>query len=327
VRVTTATTNSLFSKAILARGTVNFAGDMRVNSYDSSNTNYSNSDGTYNSNKFLANGWIASMATSGQAIDIAGAKIYGCIQYPGTAYYHISTGGSGGIVGDIAYVGNPANAGTIESGYSDNTFNITIPPTPPPTNSAGGTVDPSTWMYVAPLKTAFVTNGASYAYVLTSGDWSIGSDTFHNQSILILGNARLYVGKNGRWQMGSSDLIKIPVGSSLQLYNDSATDAVFTGIANDSQLPTKFFYWALPDTTGTKLSLTGNGYLAAGIYAYYQDVVLTGGSGDGPNSMDFYGGMVANTVVNSGHFWMAYDQALGHSGGTPATFAWLELSN
>jgi hypothetical protein len=327
VRVTMAGTKGLFAKAILARSTINFAGDVQLNSYDSSNTNYSYPDGTYfssRSSRFLANGWIASMASSDTAIDLAGAKIYGGIQYPGGATYHISTGsGGGGIVGDTTYVSNPANAATIQMGHSDNTLNINIPPTPLPTNSSGNTVDPSTWTYKAPLTTRFTTNWVTYAYVLTSGDWSTGSDTIHNQSILVQGNARLYVGRNGRVQMESGDAIKIPQGSSLQIYNDSTTDAVFTGIANDSQLPTKFYYWALSGTTGTKLSLTGGSYCAGAIYAYYQNVVLTGGSS---GTRDFYGALVANTVVNSGRFWMSYDQALGGIGANqPIAYSYTEL--
>src|ERR1043166_931864 len=319
VRVTTGSTgSSFFSKAILARGTINFAGDMQVNSYNSSNTNYSNANGTYNTNKFTANGWVASMASSGIAIDIAGSKIYGGIQYPGGATYNIGSG----TVGDAAYVGNAANSGTIESGYNDNTLNITIPATPLPTNSAGSAALDPGWTYVAP--TSFTTNGVTYAYVFTNGNYSIGSDTFHNQNILVTGNAKLYIGKNGRLQMGSGNVIKIQTNASFSIYNDSSTDAVFTGIANDSQLPTKFFYWALPDTVSSKLSLTGGGYFAGGIYAYYQDVVLTGGSSANPR--DFFGALVANSVVNSGHFYMSYDQALSSiGGGSSVTFAWLEL--
>ena len=72
------------------------------------------------------------------------------------------------------------------------------------------------------------------------------------------------------------------------------------------------------------MTLTGGGFFAGGIYAYYQDVVLTGGSS--AHLRDFYGALVANTVVNSGHFYMSYDQALGAlGGGASTTFAWLEL--
>jgi hypothetical protein len=320
VMVTCATAgNSLFSKAILSRSTINFAGDMQINSYDSSNTNYSNPDGTYNTNKTLANGWIAAMASSGQAIDIAGAKIYGGIQYPGTATYNIGSG----EVGDTAYVNNGANSGTIEAGYSDNTLNVTIPPTPMPTNALGSAVDPSTW---PPLVLVTTNIGGTTYNLIPNGDWSIGNSTtfFHNANIMALGNARLYVGSGGKIVMGSGYSIKIPIGSSLNIYNDSTTDAVFTGISNDSQLATKFYYWGLPDTAGSKLTLTGGGFFAGAIYAYYQDVVLTGGSSG--NIRDFYGALVANSVVNSGHFYMAYDQALGFTGAAiPTTLSWLEL--
>jgi hypothetical protein len=127
VKVQTAKGTSLFSKAILTRGTINFAGDMQVNSYDSSNPNYSNPNGTYNASKTLANGWIGSMASSGTAIDLAGALIYGGIQYNAGATYNLGSG----IVGDTAYVNNSGNSGTIEAGYKDNTLNVAISTTPP----------------------------------------------------------------------------------------------------------------------------------------------------------------------------------------------------
>jgi hypothetical protein len=318
VRVTTAQAYNLFSRAILASSTINFAGDMQINSYDSSNTNYSNPDGTYNTNKTLANGWIGAMATSGLAIDIAGAKIYGGIQYCGTATYNIGSG----TVGDTAYVNNAANSGTIESGYNDNTLNITIPPTPMPTNALGATVDPSTW----PSLVVTTTNIGGTTYnVVPPGDWSIGNSTtfFHNANVIALGNARLYVASGGKIVMGSGYTIKVPTNSTFQIYNDSTTDVVFTGLSNDSGLPTHFFYWALPHTAGSKLTLTGGGFCAGGLYAYYQNVILTGGSSG--NIRDFYGALVAATVVNSGHFYMAYDQALGYGGGSATAFGWLEL--
>ena len=323
VRVTTATSgNSLFSKAILATTTISFTAGMLIKSYDSTDPNLSNPDGTFNTNKYSANAWVASSAASGQSLKISGTLIYGGVQYSAGATPSVS----GSSVGDTAWVNGNSTAG-IESGHSDNTLNITVPTTPFPTDSSGNTVDPSTWIYKAPLASAITTNGVSgVKYVLTTGDWSIGSDTFHNESIYIPpGNTvRLYVGKNGRWQMGSSDVIKVSSTSSLQLYNDSSTDAVVTGIANDSGLPTHFYYWGLPDTTGSKLSFTGNGFCAAGIYAYYQLVVFTGGSSS--TGMDLYGALVANAVTSSGHFWMAYDQALGNlGGGNPTTFTYQEL--
>ncbi len=305
VQVTTAapgTTNSLFTKAILSRSTINFAGDMQVNSFNSADSNYSNPDGTYNPAKTLANGNIASMAGSGTAIDIAGAKIYGGIQYPIGATYIIGSGS----VGDTAWVNNTANLGKIEPGYSDNTLNVSIPDAPlPPT-------DPSGWL--SPPTNFKWTNGVTYAYVLTDGNWSLGTSTFHNQSILVLGNANLYVAPGGRFVMGSSDVIKVANGAYLNLYNASTGDAVFTGVANDSGLATHFYYWGLNSTSGSKLSLTGNGSCACAIYAPWQNIILTGSSSSLPR--DFIGAIVGNTVKNSGHFYMSYDQALGASSGS-----------
>jgi hypothetical protein len=312
VKVTTATAGtSLFNKAILARGAITFAGDMQVNSFDSSNTNYSNADGTYNPARTLANGGVASMAGSGVAIKIAGSKIYGKIQYPAGDTYTIGSG----AVGDQAFVDNAANAGTIEAGYSDNTLNVTVPDAPTPNVSSWATLvsTPYTW-----------TNGVTYAYVMYNDNYKLLPGTTLKGSILVLGTAQLYIPIDGRIQFGSADVIKVPTTSSFQMQNASSSDAVFTGVSNDSGLATHFYYWGLSTTTGSKLSLTGNGQFAGAIYAANQKVVLTGSSSSLPR--DFIGALVADTVVNSGHFYMSYDQALGNAGtGNPTLVSYREL--
>jgi hypothetical protein len=309
VLVTTAQTG-LFSRAITTRGAQTYSGDFQVNSFDSGDPNYS-TNGLYVSNRFKANGDLASMsAVSNQSIRVAGSLIYGRISYPAGGGYTIGSG----EVGDVAFVSNPLNTGKIESGYSNNTLNISVPDAPPPPT------DPTYW--AAPQQNYTWTNGVTYAYVLSNGNYTVGSATLKG-TILVLGNARLYIASTGRVQFGSHDIIKIPVGGHLDMYNASTIDAVFPGIINDSGLAPNFTYWGMNTTAGSKVTLTGNGQFAGSVYAPYQDVVLTGGSSNLPR--DMIGAIVANSVVSSGHFYLSYDERLGGGGGNLTLASYTEL--
>jgi hypothetical protein len=145
----------------------------------------------------------------------------------------------------------------------------------------------------------------------------------HNQSILVLGNAKIYMPSDGKWDFADADVTKIPKGSSLEIYDAANNDAGFAGVTNDSGLAANFTYYGL-STADKKLSLSGSGQFAGGIYAPYKNVVLTGSSSSLPR--DFIGALVAKTVKNSGHFYMSYDQALGYTAtGNPTLVSYQEL--
>jgi hypothetical protein len=310
VQVTTATAGtSLFNKAILAKGYIDFAGDMQVNSFDSSNPAYS-TNGFYDPTKALANGGIASMAGSGKGIDIAGAKIYGTMQLTAGASYTIGSG----AVGDTAFVNNAANAGTIQGG-ADKTLNVAIPDAPAPDVSSWATLVSSPFKW---------TNGVTYDYVVYNDNYKLPAGTvIHNKSILVLGKAKIYMPPDGKWDFADSDVTKIPKGSSLEIYDAATSDAGFAGVTNDSGMAANFTYFGLA-TTDKNLSLSGSGQFAGGIYAPYKNVILTGSSSSLPR--DFVGALVAKSVGSSGHFYMSYDQALGNTGGgIPTLVSYREL--
>jgi len=265
---------------------------------------------SYDPAKTKANGSIASIMASTNAIQIADSKIFGAVRYPPNGGYTL---GKAGMVGDQAFQSDPANAGKVESGYSDNTLNISIPPAPVP--------DVSSWLPV--VSTVYVwTNGQTYSYVLNNGNFKLAAGTTLKGSILVLGTAQLYIPSDGRVQFGSHDIIKIVSGANLQMQNASTTDAVFTGISNDSGLAPRFGYWGLPTTAGSKVTLTGNGQFAGTIYAPDQKIVLTGGSS---GDEDFIGACVGLDITMSGHFYLHYDENLGGSKGITAIASYREL--
>jgi hypothetical protein len=132
--------------------------------------------------------------------------------------------------------------------------------------------------------------------------------------VLITGNATLYIPFSARIQFGSGDLISInPTNASFTMYNDSSRDVVMKDVSNNSGIPSKFTYYGLPGTAGSKLTMTGSGALAfAGLIdAPNQNMVLTGANG---GNQDFVGAIIANDFTMSGHTYMHVDESLLQSG-------------
>jgi hypothetical protein len=117
--------SSLFTKAMVAKNTINMNGNgVLTDSFDSGNWNYSNF-GHYDPTKARDNGDVASNDTIANTISGGNADIYG----------HVSTGpngtvsvGSQGGVGTHAYLG-ASPSGQIQSGYLSHDSNFTFPDT------------------------------------------------------------------------------------------------------------------------------------------------------------------------------------------------------
>jgi hypothetical protein len=176
--------------------------------------------------------------------------------------------------------------------------------------------------------------GVTYAYVLGSGNYQLASGATLKGKILVQGNASLYIPQNGRIQFGSGDVIKIDaaLGASLNIYNASSTDVVMKDCSNDSGIPSRFTYYGLPTTAGSKITLTGSGaYAYAGvIYAPNQKMVLTGASS---GNQDFVGAVTVDNFTMSGHTYMHIDESLlraqvgNPSGGMPVINSYAEVAS
>jgi hypothetical protein len=311
LRVTTqvaAIGTNAFPFAVVTATTLTLGSGFIINSYDDS------LPWPWTNSNVGAQAGLASTSTTNNQITISGTTyIYGTIATPPSGGVSIS--GTGVTIGDSNYVANPANAGTTQSNHILSDLNYTIPGPPTPTNT-------SSWATpVAYGQTSYTNNGivynnsAGWAFVLKSNNYNMGT-TLLKGGVLVLGSVNLYVPSNGRIQFGSGDVLSIPqsANGSLTLYNDSTTDAVMKDSSNDSGIPSKFIYYGLPDTAGSKITLTGSGAFAyVGIIdAPWQKLVLTGASS---GNQDFFGAIAVNNFTESGHAFMHYPKSFLGSGG------------
>ena len=326
VRVTTKKQVSV-GFGILTKKTINLGSDFLINSYD-------DSKGPYNITNAGANVSLGTTSTTPGSLMIADSKIYGSIYSPPTGSYTI---GSHGEVGDMAFV-NGANDGKVQAGAYHNDLNATIDDVTPPSGYSSWSAPTYLGDYKKGL-TSYTYNGVTYPcpasgawqYVLTPGNYKMNSSMMDHGNfagnILILGDVKVYVPEDCKIVFGSGNTISIPKTSngSLQLYNASTTDAVMKDASNDSLVPSKFTYYGLTNTAGTKLSLTGSALFAfCGIInAPQQKVVLTGSSG---GNEDFLGAIKADDFTMSGHTYMHFPESLKSGSNGPLLVAsWKEL--
>jgi len=319
VKVTSTPKGVFAPGGITVKNSINLGSDFLIDSYDSKDP-FKSTGGKYDPAKAQANGNLASMSPTAGQLMLANSKIFGHLYATATGGY---TGpGTHGMVGDVAFQSNPANQGHIQSGYYSNDLNITIPDVEPPDGYNGWSL--STFPYPTfDQMNQKGPDGVTYAYVLGSAgtitNYQLPAGTTLQGNVLIRGNVTLYIPASGRIQFGSGDTINI--GSSndatFKMYNASTTDVVMKDVSNDSGIPSRFTYYGLPSTAGTKFTMTGSGLLAfAGlINAPNQDIRLTGASS---GNQDFVGAIIANDFSVSGHAYMHVDESLLQGGGNDA---------
>ena len=325
VRVTTTLTGQssggTAAVGILTKNAFNLGSDFLIDSYDSTDPTKS-TNGKYDAAKQQANGSLASMSSLAGQITLADSKIYGHMYTTATGSY--AALGSHGSVGDVAWVSNVANESKVQPGAFSNDLNTTIPDVVPPAYQLWSTVTSANQ----------TVGGVTYAYVLGSGNFQLPAGTVLKGKILVQGDASLYIPQDGRIQFGSGDVIKIDasLGASLNMYNASSTDVVMKDCSNDSGIPSRFTYYGLPTTAGSKITLTGSGaYAYAGvIYAPNQKLVLTGSSS---GNEDFVGAITVDNFTMSGHTYMHIDESLlraqigSGGGGMPVINSYAEVAS
>jgi hypothetical protein len=298
----TASRSKLFTKAMVAKLTIDLAGNnVMTDSFDSGNPNLS-SNGQYDPHKTGDNGDVASNDTIVDSISLGNANIYGHVATgPGGTLYVGPNGGVG------AHSWQNSNNG-IESGgtpawYSHDS-NFTFPVTSLP-NTTG---------YLTPTSGTVVTtsgNGANvvlttnyYDHVLSAGNYVVGTNDL-NGSTIVLGPVNLVL-PNG-WTMNGNDSFTIAPGGSVNAYV-GGTSCFISGNAfvNQPGLAQDFILWAAP--TVTSFQFNGNGTFAGVFVAPYADIYL---NGSGNNPIDFVGCMLVNSVHMHGHYNFHYDEALG----------------
>jgi hypothetical protein len=305
--------DSLFSKAMVAKGQIDLMGNgVAADSFDSADPRY-NTGGQYDETKKKANGDVATNSGLINSLDVGDADIWG----------HIATGPGGSVaIGPLGAVGDLAwhASGTygIQDGYYSNDMNVSFPKvatpdmsgyfTPVPTLITGPTTTNIT-VRVKPHKTTFITNIVTSSdtvyYLNQSGKWQFNGAL--NGSLVVKSNVTATVLVTDSFALTGQSYIKIEAGASLKFYMQGASASIGgQGLINENGNATNFFYFGLP--SNTSLTIKGNGGFTGVIYAPSADFAISGG---GTDIEDFIGASVTSTVNMNGHFNFHYDEALG----------------
>ena len=274
-------TSPTFDKAIRARGALDLSGQAMVDSYDSSNTNYS-TGGQYDFAKRKAGGDVVSNSRNNPAVNVGNGHIYG----------HVDTGpggtvtvNGGGSVGDLTWVSG------IETGWVDNDANASYPDQYPPTGYQ---------LWVPPPA------GTTNDYIMNNGNFAFSSGLKLQGSMLVQGTCNLYIG-GGNFTITSGGSIIIAPGAKLNLYMDGPTTSMGGGgILNGTGYPGNFSYYGT--TNNTTISYSGGVDFYGTINAPEANITLTGGA-------SVFGAVICNTYTSkSSGAGLHYDESLGGPG-------------
>ncbi len=295
----------LLKYAFAAQKQITMNGNQEeVNSFDSSDPNFSN-NGIYTNDpaKIRDHGDVVSNGTITNIISTGNASIMG----------HVATGPNGtvsvgpnGAIGSKSYVSNPANAGTIQSGYASSDMNVDFPKVPNPIDVYGSTG------WFPSLPPGGTVNGVSYNHIITSsGKYQIGSlGSGSGDSIYIATNASVVMYVTGSVNNYGKTIDIAPEGASLTMYLTGPFGEQGSGAINNfSQKAENLSILGLP--TCTSINLGGQASFTGTIYAP-QAAFSIGGGGSTP--YDLVGSVMANTITLNGHFRAHYDEALRKKG-------------
>jgi hypothetical protein len=312
LQVNTRTKVSGIGGAIIMKGSINFSGTkVTVDSFDSSNTNYS-TGGLYDPAKREDHGDITCLSTVSNAVQILESQVYGIVHTePGVQPIVDASKNGTGSVGDLNWVNN--NTKGIESGHAFQDANASI---------SDVTLPNLAWIQPTKLQgqNALKTNGVTFAYVLNNfNPWQI---TDLSSSIYVTQpNVVLYV--SSTLSLGSGTEIYIAPGASLTMYVGAASASLGgQGIVNSSGVASAFTYNGLP--SNTSLGIQANASFTGKIYAPEADITLGGG---GSSPYDFSGQIVGSTFKLNGHYSVHYDENVGGPGTASgyAAISWNEL--
>jgi len=290
-RVVQGTTTNVptFTKGLVCKGLIDLNGkNIFTDSYNSTNPAYSD-NGRWNAAEALDHGDIAS---NDILINVGNATVKGNIAVGprGTAYV------GNGVVGDAAFVSNPANQGKIQDGHFRDDMNVEFLDPAVPVGSGGWTGLPS------PSPTVIGTN--TYQYVLNGGDYLIsGTDTLSSKSIYIQGNVRIRV--DTRINMTGQDTITLASGATLKIYANCPDVTISGGGIINPGTSTSLSILGTPRCAS--IALGGNSEFSGTIDAPNADMIFNGG---GSTMNDFSGAAKVKTAKFNGHYRFHYDEAL-----------------
>jgi hypothetical protein len=298
----------LFQWALLAQNRIDMNGNnIRVDSFDSSDPNYSNYDivkgyGTYDPAEPKDNGDLASNSGVTNSISVGNADIFGRV--------HTGEGGSVSVgnQGFVAALGQQTN-GVIDTSRVSHSVSVDLPPP----------VIPSNWspaMNLGNMTGSWIINGGGATpFDLNASSISIASTSYIKFNS---GYTRLYV--SGSVSVTGSATIIVEPGARVEIYVRGTSLMAGGGIVNNDGRATSFQLYGL---TSNSVTVAGNGQLTALVYAPLADVSLSGGGASG----HFTGAAVGNNIAVGGQTQFHYDEALVQNGPTRgySVMSWQEL--
>jgi len=301
--------NPALKGAMVVLSTLDWSGQgCTSDSFDSSNTNYS-TGGTYDPAKARDHGDISTLSSANGAINIGNGNVKGMVHTgPGGMQDMTATIGSGGSVGDSAWVDNKKTGWEDGHFAADETRRV----------DEVKLIDAS---WTGPVKGNYNVPGlGKFQYKLdNSSPWRI---TDLNGSIYV-GSKDVVLYVSGSFTIPSGGKIYIAPGASLTIYVGAAkADVGGQGIVNATGIAGSFNYYGLP--SNTYINFGANAAFVGNIYAPEAYFALGGG---GATIYDFVGRSVTQSVKMNGHYHFHYDEALPL---TPtfdgyAAMAWNEL--
>jgi hypothetical protein len=282
-----------------AKGAISFGGNGSLDSFDSSDPNYS-SNGMYVASMRTANAKALTDATNAGAISMGNGTIYGSTV----------TGPSGtvtfgnGSVGDSAWVASHSGA---EAGHTANDANVQFNDVAAPFTYGSG---------ITPSSGTYAVSGTNYSYKLTGGNYNLpgGTSLSGGTTMIVTGNTVLYV--NGSFSIAGNAFIYIAPGASLKIYIDGAGSFGGGGVANGTGYASNLSIYGT--ATSASMSYAGNASFVGSVYAPDADFTFSG-------TADATGSFTAKTVSVSGGASIHYDQSLDPANRQFVVSSWNEI--
>jgi len=239
---------------------------------------------------------LATISVDSDAIDIGNADIYG----------YVATGGGVPDVGPTGSITDYGNIGVVDEGRITTDFYADFPLIPAESLSSPAAVLPTSGTV------------AGGEFLLTS--WSSSSGT-----IDITGDTVIVV--SGDFKMSGTAAINIASGASLKIYVQGDADLTGKGILSADLQPEDLQIFGTNPVEGAQtIKVTGNGALAASVYAPNAYVQLSGGGA--ASQPDVLGAVAAYDANLKGNIHFSYDISLSEyniGGAGYEVEEWVEL--
>ena len=286
--------SSLFKMALVAKSPFSFSGNIRVDSYDSSDPTKS-TGGFYDAAKAGDDGNVAT--TAGTVAFPSGSPIISGTVETGPGGTMTMAGGS--LMGPTN-AANQIGPGAVPQAVANGWLRADFSSAPPDVTV------PATLKTASNLGT--INLSSSGTQTINAGAWQVNALSIANAATLTInGTVSLYI--LGNVTVANGGAIKIPTGSALTVYVGGPTmNLSGAGVIHSIVQPVKDEWFGLPTLT-TATFQNGTSFIGA-FYAPDTAVSVLGNA-------QIYGSMIGSNIVLGGSAGVHFDDSLksGGSGG------------